>query len=421
MTPLATDIVVADAYDRALLDRLALEHAAFGTELAELAQWPHGVDLARDLLLLLWQAAPRLRKPAEVVPSRRSHLSMISTLVEMSEVVDLRLLTVHDGWASAEACVELQLVLEHMLEVPAAQALTRSLARRGLRSARQTIGDEVALLASWGLNTQDRVALQGRDRSALIERFRAHSLVVLLDKMRQFSLSGTLAADIALPGRDEVYDVDLSDRLADVLPSELARLTSPALRLDLYRQLAEGALLTYRYRGEGNSARGPLVICLDVSDSMREADLAGTSRQDWAKAFTAALLMAARSQRRDAAVVTFSVRCRVHLFPVNAWSPTALLSVLDTPRGGGTDFAAGLKEGLRQASKLARRDGDHCDIVFVSDGECRLTYEELQQLTLAKTNRSTRVHGVSLGAEIDTDWPFADTVTPLSDYLLKVA
>lgn len=421
MTSPATDIVVADAYDRALLDRLAVEHPGFGTELAELAQWPYGVDLARDMLLLLWQAAPRLRERAAVVPGRHRHLPTISTLVEMSEVVDLRLLTVHDGYASAEACVELQLLLERVLEAPPAQPVARSLARRGLRSARQAVGDDAALLANWGLNAEDRVALQGRDRSALIERFRAHSLAALLDKMRQFSLSGTLFADVALPGRDEVYDVDLSDRLADVLPSELARLTSPALRLDLYRQFAEGALLTFRYRGEGTRARGPLVICVDVSDSMRQADPSGGSRLEWAKAFTAALLMAARTRHRDAAAVTFAMRCSSHVFPVDAWSPSTLLSVLDTPPGGGTNFAAGLREGLRQARKFAAREGDCCDIVFVSDGECRLTYAELRELTLAKEDRNTRVHGISLGVEGDWDWPFADTVTPLSDYLLKVA
>src|SRR5690606_34595270 len=128
--------------------------------------------------------------------------------------------------------------------------------------------------------------------------------------------------------------------LARVLPAELAALRHRLQRLDFLRQYVEGQLTQYHLRGRETLGRGPMVVALDASGSMRvslSTDGSGASRIDWAAAVAAALAdMAVRDRRR------------CHAFAFNAqvaWerdiTKADRLGVLDLASidaGGGTNY-----------------------------------------------------------------------------------
>ena len=101
-------------------------------------------------------------------------------------------------------------------------------------------------------------------------------------------------------GADEITDLELGADLGRVLPSELARLRVPGLRLALLRDLAERRCLQYQLTANQALGLGPLVVALDKSSSMEgPAD-------EWATAVALALLGIAQAERRTFGLVTFN-------------------------------------------------------------------------------------------------------------------
>ena len=77
------------------------------------------------------------------------------------------------------------------------------------------------------------------------------------------------------------------------------------------------------------------------------------------------------------------------------------LSAAETFLNGGTDFQTPMKEALR----LMENEGfDNADIVFITDGECALPQEYLEQLHQAQATHHFTVTGVLL----DKDEPGMD-------------
>ena len=69
------------------------------------------------------------------------------------------------------------------------------------------------------------------------------------------------------------------------------------------------------------------------------------------------------------------------------------LTAAETFLNGGTDFQTPMKEALR----LIEEEGfENADIVFVTDGECALPQEYLEQLHQAQATRRFTVTGVLL-------------------------
>lgn len=383
-----SDVVAADTYDR----RLATRHG-----LAE--------DLARDVFLLLWQGAPRLRTEAEIPAGRRGDRVLLEGLLTLPECAQLRLLTVHDATAAAWAA-------QHLLTCLDAEGVS---VRTGLR---QRLGQASAELsatregcAGWGLDQGKLARLPYAERSRLAERINARSLAEVLHKVRDSGVAGLMPTSRRVEGREEMWDVDLSGRLHDVLPSQYARLTSKALRLDFYRQVAEESLLTSHYRAV-SAKPGPLVICVDVSASMQDVT-DGHSRDAWAKAALLLLLTQARQSGRPVKVVLFATRHDQLVYTFDGSEPVEqVVDAVESSFGGGTNFAAALSTGLDLASAY---EPGKADIVFVSDGECSLTDVQMRDLLHRKASSGVRIHGLAVGSvDGGNSWRFADSLTQLA-------
>jgi uncharacterized protein with von Willebrand factor type A (vWA) domain len=159
---------------------------------------------------------------------------------------------------------------------------------------------------------------------------------------------------------EEIYSVELGNVLGRLLPSELAHLGQPT-EVCLIERIAERKALQYAVRGEETVARGPLVIALDESGSMRGY------RNEWAKAAAVALCRVALKDGRCCSVVHYSTSCQVtYLKPGDDEAVFALITHF---LSGGTEISRALSRSADEVSALERKGERGADVVLVSDGE----------------------------------------------------
>ena len=234
----------------------------------------------------------------------------------------------------------------------------------------------------------------------------------MIGRMREQALG--LRRKMFERANDEAFEVRAGADPSRLLPRELLSLHHPVLRRDFFRRLLEGQLLEYELRGVDTKGRGPMVVCLDVSSSM-----AG-DKEIWSKAVTLTLLDIARRQRRRFRSISFS-------------SPDTPLHVLDLERrdglepdlkqvfalaeyfpGGGTDFQRPLEAAVECLRRSRYRRGD---IVFITDGECRVEPDWLAQFRADKKKLGFSVFAVL----VDVGPNSTATVKEFSDRVASIS
>lgn len=192
-------------------------------------------------------------------------------------------------------------------------------------------------------------------------------LAQLAGRMRRFAAQKQRSkADYS---REEISDIITGDDISRLLPSELAKLSHPRLRMDFYRNYYEQNLLCYELKGKEREIKGPIVVCIDNSGSM------GGEREIWSKAVALALLDIAKNQNRSFALLYFDTRVTLRLVWGRGKTPPDWNKVMDAMEyfsGGGTDFEPALKEAvgiIRDEEKYKK-----ADIVFITDGQASESY-----------------------------------------------
>lgn len=219
------------------------------------------------------------------------------------------------------------------------------------------------------------------------------------------------AVDIRLadqPGA--VRGVKRSAQLARLLASEAAQLHHPVLRRLWRARFAESQLLTYEDEAVLTQwvpapdvrpslaaapqteplGRGPLIVCLDTSGSMRGGPEAV------ARAGVLQALRSAWAAQRPCRLLAFGGAGEVveHELVATAGGLDALLEVMGLAFDGGTDVQTPLE---RAVSQVAEQGWALADVLILSDGEFGVTPATLAALRAAKAQLGLRVHGVLIG------------------------
>lgn len=180
---------------------------------------------------------------------------------------------------------------------------------------------------------------------------------------------------------EELYSVEQGGALERLLPQELSALRHLVLCRDFQRRLLENELLQYSLRGVEEKRKGPVVVCLDGSSSM-----AG-DKELWSKAVALTLLELTRRQRRPFRSICFSSgETPLHVLDLATRhggdvEPDKLMDLAEHFPGGGTDFEKPLDAALEC---LAKSRYKKADIVFITDGECRVSAEWSQRFRKEK-------------------------------------
>jgi len=165
----------------------------------------------------------------------------------------------------------------------------------------------------------------------------------------------------------ETHSLIFSGDVQRMLPQEMVNLADERLKLLFYARMCERRLLTYQLRGkefrDGERKRGgPVVALLDSSGSMSgEPEMA-------AKALLLALARRLSEERRPLRALMFSVDVEAYdLYDHSGRSQ--FLEFLCQTFGGGTDFDAALRQGIKS---LSEPEWQGADILFITDGLARI-------------------------------------------------
>ena len=167
----------------------------------------------------------------------------------------------------------------------------------------------------------------------------------------------------------EMYEVGIGAELSRLLPHELLALRHPFLRREFGRRFLDAELLQYALRATDEKGRGPMIVCIDGSSSM-----AG-DKEIWSKAVSLTLLDIAQRQRRLFRSICFaSADMPLQVLDLNRRQRyvaelSKVIELAEYFPGGGTDFQKPLSAALECLRKSRYRRGD---IVFITDGECRV-------------------------------------------------
>lgn len=188
------------------------------------------------------------------------------------------------------------------------------------------------------------------------------------------------------PGVGEIHGIELGGLadLARVLPCELGQLRVPRLRTLVLSRLLQQRALVYGMTGREPQSRGPVVVLLDESSSMRKE-----GRDIWSKAVALALLSTATRQKRAWHLIGFNgaITRETSIAPGKA-ALSDVVQALDRRCSGGTDFDKPVLRAIEtmKTSPLMRMS----DVVVITDGEASLS-----QSTIHEATELTRIEGVS--------------------------
>lgn len=198
-------------------------------------------------------------------------------------------------------------------------------------------------------------------------------------------------------GRGEKYSLELGNDLSRALTSELAMLASPLTAPLFLRKYQRKQIKQYRRREPVYKGMGDIICCLDESYSTAGDPAA------WGKAVALTLLEIAADGRRNFALIHFSGTgsCKADIFRPGQYTMEDKMLAAETFLAGGTDF----QTPMNKAVQLMREDGfENADVVFITDGECRLPDDYLAELHREQAAHHFTVTGVLL----DKDSPGMD-------------
>jgi len=169
------------------------------------------------------------------------------------------------------------------------------------------------------------------------------------------------------PGKTEIRGIRFGAEWSTALSSELALLAFPDTSTLFFRKAAEGELLSWDHftpsppavlqakrsnEQQKRNERGPIIVCLDTSGSMRGKP------EEVAKTAVLALVRVALEEERPCFVINFSAGVRCLEVTDLARQLPGLLQFLEFSFHGGTDLSLALRETLKVLQEGRYRDAD---------------------------------------------------------------
>ena len=180
--------------------------------------------------------------------------------------------------------------------------------------------------------------------------------------------------------------------LSKLMASEFALLARPKTRKLFMKRYVEESLLQYDSDDEEPEGKGPLVILVDVSGSMRG------KKQEIALALTGELMRIALTQHRKCTAIQFATTA---LRTMELDSSSQLIEFITSAlkASGGTDFNAALKAGMDAAGQTDKLEAD---IVLVTDGQSQISNATNDRMISMNNGIGTRYFGLNVDGN---NWP----------------
>ena len=247
-----------------------------------------------------------------------------------------------------------------------------------------------ALGISWGNELGSRQRLPVNEKLKLAHKIRSNErlkkLLELAGRMKQAAERKRRTKSVN--GLTELVGVTVGNDLNRLLPSELQKLAEPATEDLFYLGYYDRTLLEYEIKGKETQVKGPVIVCTDVSGSMKGQP------DEWAKALTLTFAFIAREDKRWMKFIQFSHDItQSDEFDPHQSNPEQLIeSVAGHYCGGGTNFNRPLNCALDCLKK--HEQFKRGDIVFISDGECNINSQTRERFTKLKEELGFTCYGI---------------------------
>ena len=202
--------------------------------------------------------------------------------------------------------------------------------------------------------------------------------------------------------RDELFGINKSGNISRMLPSELLNLEDENLKYLFYAKYLENSLLTYEIKGKDEiekneteekiSNKGPIVVCLDTSGSMKGTPLLR------AKALVLSITKILREENRELYVILFGTKGQFQEISLKGEEDICrAIKFLKKSYEGGTDFETPLRRGIEIISQ--KENYKKADILMVTDGSCRISYQFKRILKEEKERLDFKIYTVICEAD----------------------
>ena len=226
------------------------------------------------------------------------------------------------------------------------------------------------------------------------------------------AMSGRMPVGLLRPAtRSDIVGITEGNNLGSLLPVEYCYLSDKALEGMFYRRYVEKKLAVFdgvsrqvehveasSRRGNElarHAQKGPFVVCVDTSSSMRG------ERELLAKAIVLSLALKADSMRRRCRVVLFSDQVEVVELE-NLYADLPLLEAfLCNAFHGGSDMTYAMQDAV---GTLMREDFRYADLLWVSDFEIPVLSPTWRQYVEELKQRDVRVYAVAFGHKAEPSY-----------------
>lgn len=285
----------------------------------------------------------------------------------------------------------------------------RPMIKDAMKGAMQKATDDAetmqSMAESWGLEPGSLHRLPAEQRMELARRMnnpKFKKMAELFGPMKR--LAFTEQRRKINYAHEEIYDIELGDNIARMLPAEKAKLADPMRKMLFLKDFVQKNVPQYKMRGYEKVAKGGIVYCHDGSGSM------SGQNEMWAKAVGLCLLHIAKKQKRPFYAIQFGSpgQIRVDDFRDSQnITPEKVIDFAEFFFGGGTDFMSPLNHAVAILNEEFESEGrTKSDIVFATDGMCGIRDDWFEEFKKAQKKIGFKVWGINIGGS-RTDEPMA--------------
>lgn len=206
-------------------------------------------------------------------------------------------------------------------------------------------------------------------------------------------------------GMDDVVGVELASDLNRLTATELSCLMDEDLELDLLRRAIEGQAMCREYKGVTNVSRGPIMVLVDESGSMGDAETAA------AKGFALSMAWLAQHQKRWCCLVGWSSANQVRELVIEPGTRSGeIMQWCLTKWNGGTSPPV---EFIPELFELTGAPSGRTDVIWITDGECNP--QGVEVFNKWRAEHAVKVWTIGVGCAAKSFEPFSDVVTQVRD------
>lgn len=190
--------------------------------------------------------------------------------------------------------------------------------------------------------------------------------------------------------RGEKCGIALGAQVQQALSSELAYLAHPVTAPLFLHKMSRRQIRQYQRRERITLGSGDIIVCVDESASTESDD-----KDAWARAVAYALVDKVGHQGRRASIIHFSSVSEVSedLFLPGQYTPEDIMNSARHFYCGGTDYEAPLRKAVEtlDSGMLSK-----ADIVFITDGQCRVSLDFQDWLCAKLAEHRASITGILL-------------------------